>query len=403
MKNVIKSLERRYNSFIKSKDNRGFVIGLAEYVKYIQTTTQLYEIIKSLLNQKRETTNKVKKYEKKAVQELIKTKSELIKIIKKKNIALEELVIKEPPPSVETDTLRIHLGNSKRFVGYLGDRPLEMLEDYENNPAVISSTPMSEKLDSCLFEVASLLSRMGYHSLVEKFVDNNRDPYNIRGNFVFSKTLQLRKDMNKLLAEKRRVELWGCWDELKYLPHAVFDTEDELREFFDKISDKRILFEETLLLPLNSAERMIWHEEVSVSLNPREKENYIYCAKRIHNYLLENLEKVTASTKKEPHEKSEINFDPDTGILHINEKKIKIRKFSKQYHVLTVLFKERDQLRDEWFFSEIRENLDHAEDVSDKSIHDIIRALKQKIAIETGRKDFFITTTQSVKINASYL
>jgi len=103
-----------------------------------------------------------------------------------------------------------------------------------------------------------------------------------------------------------------------------------------------------------------------------------------------------------PIEKTEkeLFFDPDKSLLIINGQQIKIRKFSDQYHLLRILFEEK--LKD-WQFSEIAELIDSEKAFKWKNLYNSANEIKKKIAIETSIKDFFITTTQSIKINEEYL
>ena len=86
--------------------------------------------------------------------------------------------------------------------------------------------------------------------------------------------------------------------------------------------------------------------------------------------------------------------------MSICDKNVKIQKFSDQYHLLRILFK--DELKD-WQFSEIAELIDSEKAFKWKNLYNSANEIKKKIAIETGIKDFFITTTQSIKINEKYL
>ena len=96
-------------------------------------------------------------------------------------------------------------------------------------------------------------------------------------------------------------------------------------------------------------------------------------------------------------------FDEVSGILQINGTPIKFRKFTEQYHCLRILFSEVD-LSDEHFFSEIGIEIDSSQSkYTDKNMHNYFSAIKNRIATETGIKDLFLTTNQSVRINPDYL
>lgn len=77
-----------------------------------------------------------------------------------------------------------------------------------------------------------------------------------------------------------------------------------------------------------------------------------------------------------------------------------IGKFSKQRDLLRIVFEEPDK---DWQFSEIAEKIDPADDYNWKRLYNTAQAINTKIAVDLSIKDFFDTTTQSVKINPKYL
>ena len=90
--------------------------------------------------------------------------------------------------------------------------------------------------------------------------------------------------------------------------------------------------------------------------------------------------------------------------MYVKGVKIPFRKFTDQYHVLKVIFENKNTFGNEIFFSEIAEKIDrYNKTYTDKTIHNHLSAIKGKVAIETGIKDLFITTTQSVRINKDCL
>jgi hypothetical protein len=97
------------------------------------------------------------------------------------------------------------------------------------------------------------------------------------------------------------------------------------------------------------------------------------------------------------------SFDPGQCVLSIGTTPIKIQKFSKQYYMLEIIFKNKENAGKDWQFSEIAELIDNEADFDWKKLYNIADAIKKHIAIETGIKDFFMLTTQSVRINPQYL
>lgn len=99
---------------------------------------------------------------------------------------------------------------------------------------------------------------------------------------------------------------------------------------------------------------------------------------------------------------NEIKFDERDGLLYVNSRSIKLKKFGDEYHILRILFENPQRLSDEWLFSEISEKYDFEEKYPDKKFSNAFGQLKQKLKT-INITDLFYTTTQSVKINKKYL
>lgn len=93
-------------------------------------------------------------------------------------------------------------------------------------------------------------------------------------------------------------------------------------------------------------------------------------------------------------------FDKVESVLVIDGKEVPIKRHGKQYELLKVIFTDKTK---DWQYEEIIYEIDPAETAEWKKVHNNLNAVKTKIQIKTGIDDFFITTTQSVKINNKYL
>ena len=98
-----------------------------------------------------------------------------------------------------------------------------------------------------------------------------------------------------------------------------------------------------------------------------------------------------------------ISFNEENGTLKVNESKIKNKKFSDQYYVLKIIFNNKSETAKEWFFSEFAEEYDSKADFKNKKFYNAVYQLNKKIAVETGIKGFFITTSKSCKIDPKYI
>lgn len=145
----------------------------------------------------------------------------------------------------------------------------------------------------------------------------------------------------------------------------------------DKVSVDKIVLSQDKFEPLMS--------------NAEELQEY----KILNNQIIAKL-----STTQEQDTVSK--FDIETGGLFIGNKSIILKKFSDQYHVLRIIFKDPKKLPQEWFFSEICEEYDQALNCVDKKFYNAIYQIEIKLK-SININDFFQTTRQSVKINKKYL
>ena len=113
---------------------------------------------------------------------------------------------------------------------------------------------------------------------------------------------------------------------------------------------------------------------------------------------------VSDSEKLEGPAASEVDalrFDPSKSRLYVRGTEIKIRKFSDQYHVLRIIFEKPEDIKQEWFFSELKERIDPHQ-TKEKRYYNAVHQVRLKLAT-FGFSDFFTTTNQSVKISSEYL
>ncbi len=106
--------------------------------------------------------------------------------------------------------------------------------------------------------------------------------------------------------------------------------------------------------------------------------------------------------KTENKLKSALSFNETTSELAVDGHTIKIQG-PDQKELLRIIFKDPKELKKEWFFSEIVEQYDFANDVSEKKFYNAAYQLNLKIAQKTPIRDCLITTKQSVQVNPKYL
>jgi hypothetical protein len=118
---------------------------------------------------------------------------------------------------------------------------------------------------------------------------------------------------------------------------------------------------------------------------------------------LVSTERAISNETNSENLKINLSFDEAKSILNIGDKIVKVRKMKDQYHLLRIIFEDKEELGKEWFFSEIAEKYDSEADLDDKKFYNAAYQVKQAIARDAGLRDILITTTQSVRINPKYL
>jgi hypothetical protein len=120
------------------------------------------------------------------------------------------------------------------------------------------------------------------------------------------------------------------------------------------------------------------------------------------NSLVSNAE-ITEIKKESKNLKANLSFDEAKSILEIGNNIVRLRKGSDQFHLLRIIFEDKNELPKEWFYSEIAEKYDMGATFDDKKFYNASYQVNQKIARDTPFKDALITTSQSVRINPKYL
>lgn len=398
------NLERHYKFFIDQTDRLGFFNGLADYVNYVLETLEL-SAIGGELTKKRDTVyEKLAQLEEETLQELKVSKNKLLKIIKENKIS---------PDSLHGRFSSLPINSS---IGLL-----EELRLFEEGEKIQISGFKSDSLERYLSDIAVGIKEQGHLDLLSEFSESeeaSKYPKNIYGNFIFSKTLSLRQRQLEMINNLEKLEIWGCFNHLlvfqKGFTEACKDT--NYTEVLNKyVNLNRLWFTDNVYITFATEDMKKILKNKSHGLPLQDKDlQYLEIPKfrqfttRTHLHLLTELSKKPDPTKTADGSVSmvkKLDFDIDKSSLFIGADEIKLKKFGDQYHLLRIIFRDRIELPKEWFFSEITELYDVAGNhYPDKKFYNAAYQINQKIKIGTSiKKDFFITTTQSVKIDPEFL
>ena len=256
--NVISNLKERYQSFIDEKEIRNFFFGLAEYVRYIENTPNLYNVIKAENIEKEALLKERDECEERTLQELMASKKSLLKIVKKHKVSNEEL-----------------------------ERVIKDFELFEIGKIQMSGVK-SDNIEHYIWDMGKILYGLGYKEELRKFIDEKPKMGNVfidNKNFVFSKSLPEREKLDEKIAELRKHKIWGCWDYLKYVPLFWLDRKGwEIVPINDlgAIDICFNLFELLRKTESNPSNKALVDEKETIA-------NCRLCTKRIHLYLIGKL------------------------------------------------------------------------------------------------------------------
>ena len=377
MKEVIETLELYYQPLTQKEKHWDFFLALSDYVGFIISEKILLDILIEEYDKDVAEQAKIRQYEKQCLEELELKKKKLISLTEKSGAKSKELL----------DAIALLKGTH-----------------YDD----------AESFEGCLFEVARYLSAEKGREIVKEFIvsDAEYKKYsgansNQYGNFIFSKTLSTKHDLEHRYKSRRKIEVWQSIEAL-FTAYKVIVDGDQLKYNFEKEYAKkekmdpiyRFIKSHTFLFAFGDVRRLNDYVDFGFDpeidgLNYLEFEKFKMYAGRVHLFLINQYRKRHNKT-----EIREVKFDEYKSVLLIGIKPIKLTKFSNQYHFLKIMFQKPEK---DWQYSEISELMDPLNKRPWKQLYDVASAIKSKIAIKTGIEDFLITTTQSTQINKKYL
>jgi hypothetical protein len=415
MDRIAETLQADFDAFINQPQPFGFYSGLSDYVGYVLRTATLKTIVDTVMQERQKLLDEYDGLQEQTLKEMKASEKKIREIIKNNNIdpASITMVFTSGPSTHETHNLLERLEELDRSHPGHGSRKWRTYGEY-------------------LFDIAVNLSKQGYNKQLKEFTVSGsewgrryEDPYpedntsgivitgNVHGNFVFSKTEPLVYKLDARIDKGRQFgSMWGVFDRLIKL-YEVFSARSEginKYEFLNDYTqrhptrneveandmwDVNLAFDE--LADLSEDER-----DRALPRSVRSRTEFLHInefkglASRAHRYLLKEL----AATEAISAMKEGVSFDVGKGLLRVGDKDIKFRKFTEQYHTLRLAFSDVSK---DWLFSEMAETIDHEKGYTDKDFHNYLSAIKRRVSADTGIKDLFITTTQSVRINPEYL
>lgn len=372
--NLIPLLEKYYESFINEEDAWTFFLELAEYIELIAENDATDRVVGMLNKQKEQDLKALSDIELKALEELDEAKKEITGRLSKKKIT------------------------SKGIEYTLGE--IRAMEEGR----VWTSTPKAVYIDRELKKLVEALKEEKKEDIVKDFKGRIKTSYYPVDDYIFAPSLREYEQLREAMSFKEKTTIWYVWDHLQWAYLVIKKSDETLQGIKEKKNKEE---ENSFFSLMNEMEQIQNYKD---RINVREKidplwfkrDDFVQYARRFHKHLIKTL----LETDPKTHHLTENSpsFDESLGILWIDGKPVKFGLKTGAFHSLRVMFQNADEAKREWFFSEIAEAIDEAEPKPDKLIHNYFNnTIKTKIVSETGIKDFFLTTNQSVKINQKYL
>jgi len=293
VESIVNLLNTHFQSIKDTSDDWSFFVGLSDYISYINHTPELKNIVAGIEKERENDYQKYYELKKQSWDEMEKSKKQLLKIVNDNEVDNKEV---------------LNICNSIK-------------KSEERKVIELNS------IDQHLFNIAKLLVENGHQDLVKQFIDNNREPQNKYGNFVFSKTIAVfRKEVDRIEKILQPTKLWHCWYKLKVIPEVIALTWEEI--FSDKInpSDEEIAYYVDFIHIKENYRNM--RPNASVNLWPHTKPSvYRNYLQRINTHLIQQLyNTVRPTTTSQYTEERTVEEEKKLKIIDI------ILRWTKEQH-----------------------------------------------------------------------
>lgn len=281
-KEISKNLERRYLSF-KDLPEKGFFIGLADYVEYIEKTPVLEQIMSLIHAQKARDQEKLNQYEDMLMKDIETTEKTLFDLINEQKIS---------------------------------DKGLDYLVDQYNgrkDGRIQSTATKVDGLYTDLSKIIDFLYHNGFQDKVAHLVKIRQED-SVITDYLISKIYEVYKIEYRNFEEQKETSLWGAWNELAvaYLATNKYRTEVEKLSYeFDFW--KRMNY----YMIRKDIEKMLGKIHDDGHRSFLIKNEFTVHVSRIQNFILDNLSK-TKSHKPD----AETSIQPVIHTKKVVEKKV---------------------------------------------------------------------------------
>lgn len=261
-------LESRYQDITNhAHSNWDFFLYLADYVKFIDDTPELKNVVQTIQQQRVRDFTELNKLEQKLQKEVEEAHEKLITIVQDKEIPTE--IVKE---------------NLKEYKDYKERR-------------ILSSQPLAESLFDCVVEALRALHHKGYGKEIEDFIEDEKSGTSpeIR-QFIFAPSLRAYHEEKEEVEIRKKSSIWFAWNELAIAYLSVFSAQKTQK---DLMAEER-RWENLNFLGIVGEMRDIMNRKDFAQHQPVQfiRTDYEQYVNRVHRFFLQQLISVPFETKK---------------------------------------------------------------------------------------------------------
>lgn len=378
-------LDQQFNSFINLNDKWPFFLGLAEYVKTVESFMQTKQMVQALERQREIALKAHELLNSRAMQEMTAAAERMLKITA--NFSKMYL------PAIEAAQRMAE--QYQPILNAAADLQMRL------NGQIHSSNTLSG-FDHNLFDVARHIKAAGHPELVAEFEDPEKPGKNIYGDYVFSPTYPKVVEEEEKFERREQVEVWGAWHKMPLLKRMVFEL-DILTSEYEKEAEEDPNWKWSVInykMVAGELERIrsgkVKESDIIVFFKDDEFRND---AQRVHRYL-------TAGLLQPKLLNTGLSFDDEGRTLAFMGMSIVVAKKSESdtHKLLRTLFKDtakvwhNDEILDDWGYS-----FEEQENLPENKVYHAGLAVNRLIAQEAQIKDFLIVDTKKIAINKKYL
>ena len=252
---LLSSLQQRYDGFIKAPE-REFFIGIADYIKYIAEIPELEAIASQIKNIQRSDEEKISGLEKRVMEDIEKTALEVFTTIKTENLRSDEL----------THAI-------DQYQGIIDDR-------------IQSSAQKEEALWEALTRIISVIHETGQKQSVQHLIKVDPESGYIT-DFNISPSYGDYLEELKLFRDKRRISIWGSWDNLVLVYLVIHQFNEEMQ----RLAPNKFIWQRMNFIGLYGEMEKILNNNKTEYRIHFQQEPYKTYVSRIHNFFAEELSK----------------------------------------------------------------------------------------------------------------